>query len=357
MHTVSHLARLGLALLTLCGACSKRHGRHNQVDGGGMSDAPPETERNLAMSQTHNCALREAGLYCWGENFAGQLGTGSVSELETAPVQASVAGSDIVDVVAVTGRTCVRRGNGEIACWGSNQHGQFGDGTREDALVARTTQDIDDAVQLALDDDATCALRADGRVFCWGASPKWAPEQGSLVPKPIAGLEHTEQIVGGVLGTFCARDEGGEVRCFALDEEGVFGAPKEVAALKGAEQLIVTASNVPCALMPSSEIVCANLDNGAVNTLDDSKGTVRLVGTELVACGQSDTKRWRCWNVLAPMLESVGSPALMLPVDLPLIELLPAGLRVCGVREDHEVVCVDAANWILTPEVVKGLPR
>jgi hypothetical protein len=356
MRIVSLLPALCLALLAMTGACGKRH-RADDGDAGAVDDDSPETRRSLAMSQTHNCALREAGLYCWGENFQGQLGTGAVDEQEEPlpPVRAAVAGDDIVDVVAVTARTCVRRESGQIACWGANDRGQFGDGTRDDSVSARTTLDIDDAVQLALDDESSCALRADGRVFCWGGSPKWAPEQGWLTPTAVAGVDDALQIAGGILGTYCARGKAGWVRCFRL-ENGSFSKVQEMSALQGARGLIVTASNMACALLPSSEIVCENMENGAVSTLGDSKGSRSLVGTELVACAQGASNSWRCWNVLAPMLESVGSQPIELPTQTPLVELIPAGLRICGLQQDRAVVCVDAASFFPALTVVAGLP-
>jgi hypothetical protein len=91
------------------------------VPGAGAPADDPSLARgnSLAISPSHYCARRQAGLFCWGENFLGQLGTGD-EQSSDVPVQATVAGADIVEIAAATGRTCVRRGSGEIACWGAN---------------------------------------------------------------------------------------------------------------------------------------------------------------------------------------------------------------------------------------------
>src|SRR5688500_8697151 len=83
-----------------------------------------EHENLIATSATHACAVRKAGLYCWGQHIAGELGTNNTAGSDV-PVLATVAGSDIAEVATNTGRTCVRRNSGEVACWGLNEQGQI----------------------------------------------------------------------------------------------------------------------------------------------------------------------------------------------------------------------------------------
>ena len=83
------------------------------------------------------CAVHDdGGVSCWGaDNAAGQLGNGGTAP---QPRPARVAG--VTDAVAVTmsggssrvaPHTCVAHGNGSYSCWGGNDVGQLGDGTRE----------------------------------------------------------------------------------------------------------------------------------------------------------------------------------------------------------------------------------
>jgi alpha-tubulin suppressor-like RCC1 family protein len=37
--------------------------------------------------------------------------------------------SDAIDLATGAKHTCVLRANGEVWCWGNNDHGQLGDGT------------------------------------------------------------------------------------------------------------------------------------------------------------------------------------------------------------------------------------
>ncbi len=83
---------------------------------------------DLAAGANHTCARRTSGVtVCWGGNYAGQLGDGSLSQRLT-PV--AVTGlTDAVQVSAGGGHTCARRPSGTAVCWGDNQYGQLGDGT------------------------------------------------------------------------------------------------------------------------------------------------------------------------------------------------------------------------------------
>jgi alpha-tubulin suppressor-like RCC1 family protein len=78
-----------------------------------------------------SCALMSNGdLYCWGTNQHGQTGT-SVSPIDPLPVLRA-NGSPLHGVkraVAGYATMCAFIDDGELLCWGKNQDGQLGDGT------------------------------------------------------------------------------------------------------------------------------------------------------------------------------------------------------------------------------------
>jgi alpha-tubulin suppressor-like RCC1 family protein len=89
----------------------------------------PNRVSELAAGALHSCALLTDGrLFCWGQNFAGQLGDGTTQGRIT-PVR--VAGDlRFSEVHAGGAQTCAITTGGERYCWGLNQNGQLGDGTR-----------------------------------------------------------------------------------------------------------------------------------------------------------------------------------------------------------------------------------
>ena len=88
----------------------------------------------IASSGTHNCALTSVGgVKCWGLNDHGQLGDGTKT---TSATPVDVVGLNGPAAAIATGpfHTCAVLRSGGIDCWGSNGTGQLGDGTTIDRL-------------------------------------------------------------------------------------------------------------------------------------------------------------------------------------------------------------------------------
>jgi alpha-tubulin suppressor-like RCC1 family protein len=69
-------------------------------------------------------------LWCWGPNWAGQLGTGTYNT-EYTPVQVAELPS-VLDVASGGAHACAVRGDGTVVCWGSDGVNQLGDGIARD---------------------------------------------------------------------------------------------------------------------------------------------------------------------------------------------------------------------------------
>lgn len=302
---------------------------------------------HIATSATHSCAVRKAGLYCWGVNGRGELGDGSTTD-SAAAVRAEAAGSDVVDVATHSGRTCVRRSTGEVACWGANDHGQIGDGTRDNSLVAVPAMGIRDAKQLAIDDNSTCAVHgAQRQVSCWGESPKSSPDQGYLVPELIPGVSAVKQLVVGAFGSYCALDDSASVMCWRI-KDGVWSTPTKV-ALDGARTITMPHMDYPCALPSSGNIVCQSSMADTRVELPDSASAVTIeAGSGGLALCAGDVKgAWQCWNVPSYLFASMGIENVagvfpfVVDADGPLKELAIAGFRTCVLRANNAVACID----------------
>ncbi|MDX6277133.1 MAG: hypothetical protein QOJ72_1261, partial [Nocardioidaceae bacterium] len=75
----------------------------------------------------HTCATHgNGGIYCWGYNADGELGTGNTTTSEV-PVRAG-SSSSWTSVDLGYNHTCATHSSGGIYCWGYNFDGQLGTG-------------------------------------------------------------------------------------------------------------------------------------------------------------------------------------------------------------------------------------
>lgn len=90
--------------------------------------------------------------------------------LNFADPLAFVLGSGVTDVAVTVDHTCIIWRD-DVYCWGANDHGQLGDGTRQLASA------IGDPVKVVLPgtprkvtvaNGVSCALTATSEVYCWG---------------------------------------------------------------------------------------------------------------------------------------------------------------------------------------------
>jgi hypothetical protein len=311
------------------------------------ADEPSGAGDLLAASASHACTLRQTGMYCWGLNFVGQLGNGS-SQDSDVPVVADVERETVVELAVASGRTCVVRTEGDVLCWGANDFGQIGDGTRELAPHGSAPQGIDDATHIAVDSQSSCVVHGSaGEVTCSGESPADTPEQGSTVPETIEGLSNVVELHAGAYSAYCARDADDRVWYWKFSA-GAWTEPKETAALAGARAIGLPAFNEVCGLLETG-ITCVSVDDDSTVELPDSADVSQMaaVGGALTVTARAPDGRWLLWNVPSFVLQAMGIAdvagafAIEIGSDMPLRDLVVAGLRACALREDRSIVCQD----------------
>ncbi len=102
---------------------------------------PPSPIVHLAARGLHTCALLEDdSLRCWGEADRGRLGLGDNIDqlaLPMLPIDTGLAGTPS-GIAAGDSFTCAHYEDGQVKCWGDNDHGQLGYG---DALTENLGDD------------------------------------------------------------------------------------------------------------------------------------------------------------------------------------------------------------------------
>jgi len=177
--------------------------------------------RAVSVGEFHYCALTEAGaVLCWGDNDEWQLGDGSHGDYETVPVP--VAGLDAGVKAIATGlaMSCAITEAGALMCWGSNFWGEFVFGDVVGSPVPFQVPGFESGtVAVSLGWMHGCAINAEHRALCWGGNNEGAVGNGTkgestVGPTEVVGLEtEVVSIAAGQQHT-CAVTTGGDTMCW-----------------------------------------------------------------------------------------------------------------------------------------------
>jgi hypothetical protein len=118
----------------------------------------------------HGCAFDTTGvLYCFGDNTAGELGTGDTTSRSTPTPVTMPSGVSFTDARVGNQVSCGLSSTGTVYCWGSNASGALGQGTTDTnphplpVLVPGLSQ----VSAITVGEGAVCAL-SQGQRYCWG---------------------------------------------------------------------------------------------------------------------------------------------------------------------------------------------
>ncbi len=151
----------------------------------------------VVAGSNHTCALVDDAVACWGNNGAGQLGVGGTTNDHvpmtiTFPPEAGSIGT----IVAAANHTCAVTMTGDLYCWGSNNNGQLkltADPMTGDDSSAPTPSLIELEVsvsQIATGVTHTCIQSTDGQLLCWGRNNHGEIGDGTtdnaIEPTPVA---------------------------------------------------------------------------------------------------------------------------------------------------------------------------
>jgi hypothetical protein len=89
---------------------------------------------------------------------------------------------------------CARTSDGRVACWGINDRGQLGDGTRIDRTTPVVVPGLTDIEGVAASDEHSCAWDTAGAVWCWGGN---SVGEYTLAPVRISVAPVSKVLAGG----------------------------------------------------------------------------------------------------------------------------------------------------------------
>lgn len=236
----------------------------------------PQQPRVLALGERHSCAITtEAGVQCWGDNIVGQLGIGS-SDSDAHPLPLDVIGftEDIVALAAGRYHTCALGLSGGVYCWGDNFHGQLGDTTTAPRFQPVQVDGLSSGVAaISAGYNHTCALTNLGGVRCWGLNVYGQLGIGSddsgnpnAVPHPapldVVGLTSGADLIATGNYHSCAGMAGGGARCWGLNDFGQVGVGSTATQIHSTPQVVTNLASTVTAITGGHVHACALISGG-----------------------------------------------------------------------------------------------
>jgi alpha-tubulin suppressor-like RCC1 family protein len=275
-------------------------------------------EASISTMQGHTCALLNTGaVKCWGSNSDGQLGDGTTTNRLT-PVTVSGLGSGVSAISVGASHSCAVLVTGAVKCWGNNQFGKLGDGTKTSSSTPVAVSGLSSGVSaIAAGANHTCALLRTGGVKCWGDAGKTGDGSGQerVTPVDVSGMSSgVSSIAAGFYHT-CALLKSGTVKCWGSADRGATGdggggdAPgSAISNLSPGVVAIAAGERHNCALLTTGTVKCWGWNDlnqvkptsGDVSTPVDiaglGSGVTGLSAGGQTSCALYSTGAAKCWG-------------------------------------------------------------
>jgi hypothetical protein len=167
--------------------------------------------------------------------------------------------------------------DGTVQCWGNNYEGELGDGTMTPSPTPVRVIGITNAVAVRTGWAHSCALLQDGTERCWGEDTAGQLGDGgatnSSSPVPVLGIAGALDITSGWWHHSCAVFGSGSVQCWGANDWGQFGN-----GTTASSSTPVTMTGTGVAWTSSSPSV-ATIDAGGRATAVSS-GTTTITATD-----------------------------------------------------------------------------
>lgn len=197
--------------------------------------ALPEPAQSLVSGAAHACVISHSQkLFCWGANDEGQLGVGTsdggVSTFEPQPSPVLVDAGPWTSIGAGTSHSCGVKTDGSVWCWGRNAERQVGDVDDQRLNAPRRVNTDHSWSSVVAGQTHSCALRQDGSMWCWGSDTTdtsgypLGHDSGWTLPTPSRLGDKRWKASFTRAFHSCAVSNDDELACWGRNEEGQLGA-------------------------------------------------------------------------------------------------------------------------------------
>ena len=190
----------------------------------------PASVTSISAGDTFACAIKDGGVYCWGTNNGAQLGLGTVDyQAHPTPTLIPSLSSGVTEIAAGGAHACAIQ-YGVVKCWGQNGNGQIGNGSPITALSPAAVLNIDlgDAPRnLTAGYFHSCVVKGrTGGLYCWGSGLQGELGNGGTVNANVAtavpDMESDVSAVSAGYAHTCAV-KSGSAWCWGKNNVGQLG--------------------------------------------------------------------------------------------------------------------------------------
>src|SRR5438874_1565845 len=223
---------------------------------------PKVAFQSVSAGASHTCGIATGGLaYCWGDNTAGELGTGDGrSHRRPAAVTGHLA---FVSLSAGDGFTCGITDAGLAYCWGRNTYGQLGSFAplRTEVPIPVVAGGVA-FVQISAGHGHTCAVSTQRVAYCWGGN-----DDGDLGTGDTAHSQQARRVAAVTAGGFhtctLTRETIYRVTCWGLNQESQLGVPDTLPSATVTSRTVF--GGIPFVQLDAGDAhTCGTTDDGAV---------------------------------------------------------------------------------------------
>lgn len=233
------------------------------------------TQMAISRDDSYSCALVDNGdLYCWGNNFSGELGIGTnvnTSVPTKIDMSGVLNGKTIKSVGIGNSTTCVIASDDLAYCWGDGGEHLIGNGSdsNQSSPVAVSTTGVLSGKKiksLHMDHRTACVIADDDKVYCWGNGEEGQLGNGADASsnEPVA-VSTTKKFktLKNMGSNICGIAEDDYAYCWGYGEDGQLG--------NGASN----SSNIPVAVEMSGV-----LNGKTIKKLDGNSYSVCVIASD-----------------------------------------------------------------------------
>lgn len=358
-----------VALLTdnkHCGQCNRVCSSTEQCKTASCVKKPNPILSIFTHLGTRTCALFALGdLKCWGIK-------GNSTPTQVVGIPEKVKPSK---VGVGGGHICVVFEDEKLICWGTNNYGQCGYGSRgDDVEVTDTAVSFPSGLtpkDVYAGVSTTCAILSDNSTYCWGfgRSSELGDGNKEIQLSPVLAKEMGKDVKSLAMGRrfTCALYDGGKVKCWGDNSSLQLGVstPGQFIPLGRNRYAVQVAAGREhaCALLDNDSVLCwgSNL-NGAVGqdnnkrahmpaTVTLNRGAYQITAGEDHTCAILLDRTVRCWgknNTQQLGIRRTSDPKTYLRVlpteplqltGLEVVQIVAGSFHTCVLTQDQKVLC------------------